>query len=248
MTYQFQTEGIHKIKVYANGQNPKFSILLGNHPNYRKIIVGGDLSNAIGVDNGQSWLGDGVEEYIIKNGVKIIGTGHFRNAANLEYVYLPDSIISIGSDAFNMNGAQMTTKLKTVRLPRNEQLDTLPKNLFFRTKALETLTIPSTIKNYEKWVFFSCQNLTTLTLGQANSVLSDSFCQTNGTGGVTQGSITGITTVNFYGTLDQWKSGPLPEHFGNTEMSGDLDTVTITGGKAVPGSVTLNLNYPEPED
>jgi len=252
MVHQFSTLGTHKVKVFANGQNPTLSLDSNMRTNYcLKVVQSGDIEQMVGLDmSANTWQGNQLTNCIIKYGVKSIGQAGFRNAHLLEYIYIPDSVEYIGKDAFSMNGPQTASKLKYVRLPRNPNFNALSENLFFRAKTIERLVVPSNVTTYGKWVLHTNDKLTTISIGPSTSVMDDSFCQTNYDGTVkTDTRCSMLSTINYYGNLDQWKADRLSYIFGTTTEEGNPTQVSITGGFMNPGkTITLNLNCIDPLD
>ena len=186
-----------------------------------------------------------LQEVVVKDGVVAIPVNGFRNCANLVNVYLPDSIQTIGNDAFNMN--EITTSypnLVSVRLPRNPAFTNLQNNVFFRCKALKSLVVPSNVVRYGQWVFHTANDLESITLGPSQVVVP-------GLDGSFKSIGSKFTTVNYYGTIEQWKADGLSEFFGTTDATPEagVNTIEISGGTAVGGrAITLNFNYPEPTE
>jgi len=107
------------------------------------------------------------DEFQYFTGVTVIETNAFRNCGNLKSIILPDSIKSIGSDAFFKSGIEELVisdgvslvnasfaymhSLKKIVLPID--LVNIPSNLFKECSSLESIDFPPNIKNIDVYAF-----------------------------------------------------------------------------------------------
>jgi len=122
-----------------------------------------------------------LKEVVIQDRVTLIDQVAFANSG-IEEITLPDSLLTIGRDAF-----QTCLKLTTVNISENSRLDkiedkafyALPKlanisfgkklttignNVFEGCTALVTVTLPNSVTTLGTKVFYNCSALTNLTL------------------------------------------------------------------------------------
>lgn len=74
--------------------------------------------------------------------------------------FIPDSVTSIGSYAFDGCGA-----LKTVTFNENSQLNTIRRYAFYGCSTLTSITIPDGVTSIGDFAFHSCTSLETVTFG-----------------------------------------------------------------------------------
>ncbi len=128
--------------------------------------------------------------------------------------FIPDSVTSIGSYAFDGCGA-----LKTVTFNENSQLNTIRRYAFYGCSTLTSITIPDGVTSIGDFAFHSCTSLETVTFG-GNSQLEvigiSAFygCSTL-TSIIIPNSVTnigreafdrcdGLGTIYYGGTEEQW--------------------------------------------
>ncbi len=113
----------------------------------------------------------------LSDGIEEIGIGYgFWHCENLKSVSIPDSVTTIGCDAFNgchslyslylpdsvttiEGGALGDSGLTYVRLPENESFTELPEDLFKDCQYLSYVAIPSNITSIGKSCFVGCDRL-----------------------------------------------------------------------------------------
>lgn len=162
-----------------------------------KLIVPGDLYVYVGADGvkyyansegkivlyqAQAFEG---EEFVIPEGVEVLGTKCFQNMTNLKKVVLPESLETVGWSAFSG-----CTSLESVVIPGDKELlnrttggshahtfasctslssvtieegvTMIPSGCFVSCTALTTVTIPSTVNQICKKAFYDCLALDTV--------------------------------------------------------------------------------------
>jgi len=105
------------------------------------------------------------------DGVQAIGRSAFQNCQSLSGVTIPNSVISIGSYAFqSCSDFQRTTGLRNIVIPNG--VTSIGEWSFERCLLLRSLTIPDSVNTIGDRMCNSCRSLTGVTIG---SGLSGSF-------------------------------------------------------------------------
>lgn len=107
-----------------------------------------DKTKLIGVIKSDDFSGD----YIVPDGVTIIGAHAFRECYRLVSVQLPDSVVEIGDGAFCN-----CSKLSTINLPKN--LKKIGEDAFESCNSLTTIDIPKDIEKIGHGAFYFCEHL-----------------------------------------------------------------------------------------
>lgn len=89
----------------------------------------------------------------------------FYRCQSLEEIWFPDSLVSIGREAFYFNG------LKSLVFPRH--LHTLGDSAFFKSKQLEYVFIPKSVTHIGKWIFHGSDRLKVLEIHHDPAVIGD---------------------------------------------------------------------------
>lgn len=141
-----------------------------------------------------------LEEIVIPNGITSIGVSSFMNCSSLKEVVLPEGVTTIGSTAFaectSLTNIQFPSTLKTicpggndggafrncaslVHIEFNEGLEYIGGNwgstnnsCFYGCYRLESVTLPSTLKNGSTHMFSSCGSLAYVYLNEGSTTLS----------------------------------------------------------------------------
>lgn len=87
-------------------------------------------------------------------------TAHAEGGQALQRVFLPDTIVSIGENAFSGCSA-----LERVHLPVN--LENIPRRLFDGCAALQEVTLPAAVKSIGEYAFYGCERLKALHLPES---------------------------------------------------------------------------------
>ena len=120
--------------------------------------VGGSFNGYDGCSN--------LTKVVIRPGATSIPANAFRNCAKLKEVVVPNTVRSIGHDAFSMNAPTYDQQmLERIVLPRNNSYTNAEANLFFRARKLKTLAFPPSVKYFQKWVLYQNQDLQEITIG-----------------------------------------------------------------------------------
>ena len=105
---------------------------------------------------------DVIREVVLPTGIVSLGTGAFRQCANLETIepFLPDSVVNIGENCF-----YTTPKLKGhVRIGNNAGT-TIVKQTFWKASAIQEVTIGDGVTSIPYYAFRECSSVTNMTLG-----------------------------------------------------------------------------------
>lgn len=117
---------------------------------------------------------------VIKEGTKAIAPSAFEDCWNIAKVVLPNSIVSIGRDAFAGCMNLVAVLLSDSNQLNNEHEESLGtevegrifKNAFCCCEKLKSVHIPSSITIIEKDAFYDCKNLDTLCFPVLSSIQS----------------------------------------------------------------------------
>ena len=93
--------------------------------------------------------------------IKEIGEEAFYNNKNLISIIIPNSVTTIGNNAF-----EDCSNLTTVTIGENSQLTTIGEYAFYNCSSLTSIYIPSGVTSISEYAFQSCSNLTTVTIGE----------------------------------------------------------------------------------
>lgn len=157
-----------------------------------------------------------LKKVIIPDSVKTIGKQAFYNCINLETVEFPDyaQLATIGQYAFR--GCE---NLKTVKLPSNlAAIGTYA----FAYSGIESIDIPASVKTLGTYAFSNASKLKTVTGMQGLTTF-----------GMRAFEKTGLTTFNVPDTI---------KSLGNYVFSDCYELVTVTGMKNVAGKITGTFN------
>ena len=112
-----------------------------------------------------------VENIVIEEGVKGIGTSAFKGCENLTTVTIPASVMNIGKGAFdNCSG------LTTITFPAS--MRTIGNYAFQSCTGLTSVTFPSSVESIDDQAFYGCTGLTTVTIGSGVTYIGyDAFYQ-----------------------------------------------------------------------
>lgn len=142
-----------------------------HHPTYTLVIQGSgrmkdlDVTGVNNEDTPQSeWKTDTrpwkdniyqITKVVVEEGVIHVGKRSLKCAKNLEELVLPDSLETIGYQAFHY-----CSNLKTID-SFGSNLHTIMQSAFQGT-AIESISIPGNIKTIEPYAFFGCSNLSSV--------------------------------------------------------------------------------------
>lgn len=123
----------------------------------------------------------------IPDSVTSIGSQAFQNCGNLKSIVIPDSVTDLGYGAFHSCG-----KLESVTI--RGRVDIIDDRTFESCISLKSIIIPDGVTRIGAWAFYYCESLVSVTI--PNSVTKIGVEAFN--------HCSGIKEVNFKGTKTQW--------------------------------------------
>ena len=84
--------------------------------------------------------------------VKSIGNNAFDNCCRISYMYIPDTVISIGSYAFS------SCQFSKINIP--DSVTSIGEGAFYCCSGLKSITIPDSVTSIECRLFYGCESLT----------------------------------------------------------------------------------------
>jgi len=182
--------------------------------------VGGVLYNQDQTTLIQYPSGNLASSFTVPNGVTSIGFDAFNHAStNLVSINLPDTLISIGANAFS------GTVLTSITIPNT--VTSIGASAFNGTK-LTSVTIPSSVTSIGAQAFYNCSNLTSITVSASNPAYS---------------SVAGVLFDQSQSTLIQYPVGNLATSYtvpsgvtsiANSAFQDAFNLISVT----IPASVT----------
>ena len=112
-------------------------------------------------------IGNSRTEYIIPDSVTTIGDDAFRDCAALTTIELPDSVTTIGDSAFYWCDALTTVKL-------GNSVTTIGNYAFYDCESLTAIEFPGSVTTIGEWAFYSCNALTAIEIPDSVTTISDS--------------------------------------------------------------------------
>lgn len=161
----------------------------------------------------------GLTSVIIPNTVTSIGDNAFYYC-DITSVTIPSSVTSIGDDAF-----YYCSGLTSISLPNS--VTSIGYQAFGYCTGLTSIFIPNSVTNIGSYAFYYCSGLTTVSIGRSVTSI--------GTGAFYQ--CTNLTRVNYYGTVAQWCSIDF--------SSADANPVYWAEHLYIGGSELTNLVIPD---
>jgi hypothetical protein len=189
---------------------------------FNGLTVTGIGDGAFAQANGN---GGTVTSVTIPNSVTSIGGDAFHNDYALTSVTIPNSVTSIGPGAFDASG------LASVTIPNS--VTTVGDSWFSDDGNLSSVTIPTTITSIQEFAFNGCLSLTSITLPNGVTIIGDYAFARAGLRSVTlPNSLTNIgnfTFENCSGLTAVYFEGNAPS-LGGSVFSGDSATVYYLPG------------------
>lgn len=153
---------------------------------------------------------------VVEDGITDIAAEAFRDYRKLEYVTLPDTLISIGDGAF-----YNCESLYDVELPNS--LNAIGKSAFLNCESLTSIVIPDSVTGIGASAFQN-SGLTTLTIGRGITSIKDwTFNDTS------------IGKAYYRGTEKEWKAIKI----GSFALEADVECLVIAGDSNEDKEVTI---------
>lgn len=128
-----------------------------------------------------------IMKVVIEDGVTSIGRDAFHGCCNLLDVELPDSISSIGSQAF------CNTRLARIEIPKS--MTVVGAKAFWGCENLEEVVLHDEVTELQDLAFSNCNKLTALTIPKSVVMIETGALSNNN-----------IEDVYYKGSEEQWKN------------------------------------------
>lgn len=112
------------------------------------------------------------KDIIIPNTITTITQEEIQKYPNMETVYIPSSVTSIGNDAF-----YGCTNLRNIIFEDGSQLETIGERAFRDCTSLESIEIPDNVTSIGNYAFNGCGSLQEVVFGEASQleIISDNM-------------------------------------------------------------------------
>ena len=127
------------------------------------IVMGGNGVNGDTIKT-SSFRQCGIEQVILPNGIKTIGSFAFMDCVNLTSIVLPNTVTSIGQGAF-----QYCSSLTTAAI--NSGVTSIGQEAFRGCRSLTSIVIPNSVTSIGSYAFYNCQSLAYVTLPNNSSFI-----------------------------------------------------------------------------
>ncbi len=117
-------------------------------------------------DTLKAFAPNGLNDYIIPENIKVIGTGSFSGCSALESVTIPANVVLIGDAAFSS-----CSRLAEVKI--NEGVTAIGNKAFDYCRNLTSVTIPNSVTTIGNRAFHSCRVLTSVMIGNGVTAIGD---------------------------------------------------------------------------
>ena len=177
-----------------------------------------------------AFYGSSVKKVTVPDGVQVL-VGSFANCASLEEVVPPDTLSSIGYQAF-----YDCYSLTSINIP--DGVTSIGYQAFYDCNSLTSIVIPDSVTSIGDWAFSSCDSLTSITIGDGVTSIGDwafSGCDSLTTITIPD-SVTSIGFGAFVGcsSLESVTIGDSVTSIGDSAFSGCSGLTSIV----IPDSVT----------
>ena len=142
-------------------------------------VIEEDLANAWTDEFGVKYSADrkrllkafsGINEYSIKDDVKVICDRAFKDCKELSSISIPNGVITIGESAF-----YNLVNLKSIAIPNS--VVTIGKLAFFGCSGIVSLSLSEKLKYIGKRSFYACAGITSLLIPSKTEVIGNSAFQ-----------------------------------------------------------------------
>ena len=170
-----------------------------------------DNCNAI-IETANNSLIAGCKTTIIPDSVTSIGEEAFNNCTGLTSIEIPSSVTSIGSYAF-----YDCTGLTSIEIP--DSVTSIGSSAFYKCTGLTSMTIPASVTSISQEAFSRCSGLTSIEIPDSvTSIGEKAFDDCTGLtnieipssvtsiGNFAFDGCTALTSMNYLGTLKDWVS------------------------------------------
>ena len=170
----------------------------------------------------------GLTEYTIPDSVTTIGDEAFYGCSSLTSVTIPDSVTTIGDSAF-----RGCSSLTSVTIP--EGVTTIGEEAFYNCSSLTSVTIPDSVTTIGGWAFYDCSSLTSVTIPDSVTTIGDSaFAGCSSLTSVYIADLSAWCRIGF----EDYSANPLYYAGGDLYFNNELVTDLV-----IPSDVTEIKNY-----
>ena len=117
-------------------------------------------------DTLKAFAPNGLNDYIIPENIKVIGTGAFSGCTGLKSVTIPANVVLIGDAAFSS-----CSRLAEVKI--NEGVTAIGNKAFDYCRNLTSVTIPNSVTTIGNRAFRDCRELMSVTIGNGVTAIGD---------------------------------------------------------------------------
>lgn len=103
-------------------------------------------------------------DFVIPEGITSIRAQCFAYFTNLQSITIPDSVTTIGSQAFRATPLRKVNSTTNGVFNLPNYLTSLEENVFSDNSYVNSVTIPSTVSNIKGAAFIRCPNLVSVTI------------------------------------------------------------------------------------
>ena len=175
---------------------------------------------------------DELEGITLPNSIVSIGTNAFYECESLESLTIPDGVESLSLGTYAFYGCKSLTKIS---LP--EGLESIPYAAFYGCTSLTDLNVPSTVKSIGKYAFYKCTKLNDISIPNGvESIQSYTFAYCSS-----------LTTLTLPSSLTSIDKSAFNGCTGLTELYINFDINNLDVGESFTyltnlAHVTLNEN------
>ena len=139
--------------------------------------------NAI-IETATNTLIAGCQNTTIPNSVTSIGDDAFNFCSSLTSITIPNSVTSIGNNAF-----YYCSSLTSIAIPNN--VTSIGNDAFYRCNSLTAVTIPESLTSFGDYAFFECVSLISVTIpNSVTSIGKKAFSRCTGLNSITCEAVT----------------------------------------------------------
>ena len=168
--YDFAVKNADGVMIYYNYINNKTEACVTNKEKYKysgsiaipkEITYEGRTLKVTEIGNSAFYYCSSLESVTIPNSVTSIGNNAFTHS-NLTSVTIPNGVTSIGGYAF-----EGCIYLESITIPNS--VTSIGESAFRECSSLQSVTIPNSVTSIESYAFLGCSGLTSITVEEGNT-------------------------------------------------------------------------------